>query len=108
LLALTAGALQHRRQRIAAALAHQPAELAHDRGLRRLAPEYQAGDRNHDQQQGRDREDREVGNPGRAAQGFIAHETGNRVFDQIPDLREHLSAGRLLLLLLEKTRPEQP
>jgi hypothetical protein len=27
---------------IAAALAHQPAELAHDRGLRRLAPERQS------------------------------------------------------------------
>jgi hypothetical protein len=30
-----------RRQCIAAALAHEARELAHDRGLRRLAPEYQ-------------------------------------------------------------------
>jgi hypothetical protein len=46
---------------IAAALAHQPAELAHDRGLRRLAPERQAGDRDDDQQQLRERKDREIG-----------------------------------------------
>jgi hypothetical protein len=55
-------------------------------------PNAKAGVRGDDQQQRRERKDREIGNRGGPAQGFIFHESGNRIFDQVPELRAHLRA----------------
>src|SRR5205814_3432880 len=106
-LALTAGALQHRGQRIAAALAHEARELAHDRGLRRLSPEYEPGDRDDDQQQRGERKYREIRDRRRMAHRLMARKAGNRVFDQIPDFAEHLVPPLSLGFLQAETRPAQ-
>ena len=64
-------ALQQRLRRRRAVLAHQIAQLREDVAARRVWAEDEAGDRDDDQQQRRDREQRVVGERGAHARGVV-------------------------------------